>query len=249
MSAQPDPAASAGGRRNLLEDELVAGLATDGFARVDGRLMRQRLAPTPATWTRFAAAWDDLGPDRFMADGGRYRRRRHAVFHVAQGAVSRLPHQPHYQSRDYNPLNGGVERWFEPVLETTAAHPALKELFAACDRVFSKAQGAAPAWRVEVHQFRIEAVEGLGRPTPEGAHRDGVDWAFVMLIQRRNVLEGVTEISTPDGASLGRFTLAEPGDSVLLNDHRVLHGVTPIRPIRPDEPAFRDVLVVTFAAS
>ena len=30
---------------------------------------------------------------------------------------ARKPHQPHYQSRDYNALNGGIARWFEPVLE------------------------------------------------------------------------------------------------------------------------------------
>jgi hypothetical protein len=27
---------------------------------------------------------------------------------------------------------------------------------------------------IEAHQFRIDTAEGIGRPTPEGAHRDGV---------------------------------------------------------------------------
>ena len=34
--------------------------------------------------------------------------------------------------------------------------------------------------------------------------------------------------------------------AVLLDDRRVMHGVTPIRPIDPPRPGHRDVLVVTF---
>ena len=240
----------AGGGASL-EPGLAAGLRSDGYVRLDAAATRSLLAPASTHWADFADGWDDLGRDRFMADGGRYRRRRHAVFHVGQGDVIRQPHQPHYQSRDYNPLNGGVERWFEPILETEANRSVLQRVFETCDRVFSAAEAApaAPAWRVEAHQFRVETAQGrLGRPTPEGRHRDGVDWVFVMLVRRRNVLEGVTEIGDADGRSLGRFTLAEPGDAVLLNDRRVMHGVTPIQPVDPGEPAFRDVLVVTFAA-
>jgi hypothetical protein len=35
-------------------------------------------------------------------------------------------------------------------------------------------------------------------------------------------------------------------DAALVDDGRVFHGVTAIRPIDPSRPAFRDVLVVTF---
>jgi hypothetical protein len=53
---------------------------------------------------------------------GRYRRRRFAAFDVLSGAVTRKPHQPHYQSRDYNTLNGGIEGWFTPVSDSVAAN-------------------------------------------------------------------------------------------------------------------------------
>jgi hypothetical protein len=33
-----------------------------------------------------------------------------------------------------------------------------------------------------------------------------------------------------------------------LDDHRVYHGVTAIRPVDSSKPAWRDVLVVTFLA-
>ncbi len=90
----------------------------DGFAFVHDNEMRGVLeAQGLAEWDAFAASWDDLGLDTYMADGGRYRRRRHAVFSATAGGIERLEHRPHYQSRDYNALNGGVARWFDPVTE------------------------------------------------------------------------------------------------------------------------------------
>ena len=66
----------------------------------------------------FLESWNTLERDQYMADGGRYRKRRHATFatHHAGEQPVLMPHQPHYQTVDYNPLNGGVARYFEPVL-------------------------------------------------------------------------------------------------------------------------------------
>lgn len=227
----------------------MSGLATEGFVRFEAKETQALLGPeTTAAWTSFADSWNDLGLDGFMADGGRYRRRRFAAFSALPGSVERKPHQPHWQSRDYNPLNGGVQRWFEPVADTIAAHPVTQGVIKTGLDLFHPLSPASDEpWHVELHQFRIEALAGeQGLPTPEGAHRDGVDWVIVMLVDRRNVDSGVTDIFAPDGASLGSFTLVAPGDAVFLDDRRVLHGVTAIRPLDPALPAIRDVLVVTY---
>lgn len=224
-------------------------LAADGFVRFEGSETMALLGPEAAAgWSVFADSWNDLPLDGFMADGGRYRRRRFAAFAASPESVVRKPHQPHWQSRDYNPLNGGVQRWFEPVTETIADHPVTRGVIAAGLDLFQPLTVDPPlAWHVELHQFRIEArADMAGQPTPEGAHRDGVDWVIVLLIDRRNVDSGVTDIYAPDGTSLGSFTLVAPGDAVCVDDHRVLHGVTAIRPLDPALPAIRDVLVVTF---
>lgn len=227
---------------------LRSAIDEQGFVRVTALAMRDLLgAEAWAAWPAFAATWDDLGPDLYMADGGRYRRRRHAAFQVAGGVATRKVHQPHFQSRDYNPLNGGVQRWFEPVGLVAEASPVTRRVLSLCEALFSDREEGTD-WHVEFHQFRIEAQPGeVGHPTPEGLHRDGVDWAFVMLVERRNVAEGVTQIGTAQGVELGRFALVEPADAVFLDDQRILHGVTPIHPLDPANPAFRDVLVVTFA--
>lgn len=201
-------------------------------------------------WSGFAASWDELGVDSYMADGGRYRRRRFACFRAGADGVVRKPHQPHYQSRDYNPMNGGVQRWFEPVTGAIGVHPALSSILSSCHQLFDRLTppGQRPAsWHVEVHQFRIEALPGReGRPTPEGMHRDGVDWVLVLLVSRVNIASGETSISDLAKHPLGSFTLAEPLDAAVTDDNRVYHGVTPVTPLDPAAPAHRDVLVVTF---
>ena len=201
-------------------------------------------------WSQFASSWENLGMDLYMADGGTYRRRRFAAMRVWAGMIARKPHQPHYQSRDYNPLNGGVERWFKPVTDSATDSTFTRSILGFCQTVFDALgpERASPnAWHVEMHQFRIEANSGqVGRPTPEGRHRDGVDWVCVMLVNRQNVLSGVTQIFDVHGAPLGQFTLSDPMDTVFLDDSRVLHGVTPIEPMDSRDKAIRDVLVLTF---
>jgi hypothetical protein len=201
-------------------------------------------------WDAFAASWNDLGVDTYMADGGRYRRRRFACYRATQAGIWRKPHQPHYQSRDYNPLNGGIERWFEPVTEKIGRHPVLDAILAMCHALFDHMTPASvrpQAWHVEIHQFRIEARSGeAGRPTPEGMHRDGVDWVLVLMVRRDNIKSGETTIYDLAQCPLGSFTLTRPLDAAFVDDSRVYHGVTPVEPVDPARPAYRDVLVVTF---
>ena len=230
----------------------VAGaVARDGFALVRAPAMRALLkAAGLRDWDGFAASWADLGVDFYMADGGRYRRRRFACFRASVEGIVRKPHQPHYQSRDYNPLNGGIERWFEPVTEAIGDHPAMRAILASCRDLFGRLTPASvrpAAWHVEVHQFRIEAGKGEeGRPTPEGMHRDGVDWVLVLLVDRVNISSGETSIADLARQPLGSFTLTDPFDAAVTDDNRVYHGVTPVTPLDPARPGHRDVLVVTF---
>jgi hypothetical protein len=229
---------------------LAQRLERDAYAFLPGAEMRALLAAAGPLedWDRFAASWDDMPVDTYMADGGRYRRRRHAVFSAAPGGtIQRAAHQPHYQSLDYNPLHGGIERWFEPIADAVAAGPSLATILAFCRTLFERLAPAIRAWHIEVHQFRIEAQPGIaGKPTPEGMHRDGVDYVLVLLVRRQNIRRGTTAIHDLERRLLGSFTLTDPFDAALVHDARVYHGVTPVEPVDPALPAHRDVLVVTF---
>src|SRR5262249_34218590 len=219
----------------LIEDalmtELLAAIGEEigrnGFAFVQAPEMGEVLERAClADWEAFAGRWDDLGIDSSMAAGGRYRRRRFAAFRAGAAGIVRKPHQPHYQSRDYNQLNGGIERWFEPVTEATARHPALTAILRTSQTLFDRltpAELRPEAWHVEMHQFRIEARTGEeGRPTPEGMHRDGVDWVLVLMVRRENVASGETTIYDIVKRPLGSFTLTAPLDSALVDDSRYI---------------------------
>jgi hypothetical protein len=231
-------------------EPLTETIRKAGFAFVHAGEMRGALRQGGSLedFPAFAASWDDLGLDTYMADGGRYRKRRFAVFgaRVGEVAIERKAHQPHYQSRDYNTLNGGIERWFSPILPEIGGGPTMTAILHFCRDLFERLSGPHD-WHIEMHQFRIEARRGVeGRPTPEGRHRDGVDHVLVLLVGRRNVQSGMTTIHDLEGRTLGSFTLTEPLDAALVDDRRVMHGVTPVEPVDPRESGFRDVLVVTF---
>ncbi len=198
-------------------------------------------------WNTFEESWNDLALDTYMADHGRYRRRRHAVFEATADGILQLPHQPHFQALDYNSLNGGIERWFEPIKDVHVSGQSLQTILFFCRDLFSSLASDVKRWQVEVHQFRIEAsVDAPGLPTPEGMHRDGVDYVLVLLIKRSNIASGTTMIGSLDGSLSSSFTLIEPFDAALVDDTRAYHGVTAVEPINANLPAYRDVLVVTF---
>ena len=232
--------------------ELATVLRRDGFSFVAAPRMRALLERDQplGDWGSFAASWDQLGPDPYLASLGRQRRRRHAVFSAtARGPIRREPHQPHFQSVAYNALQGDIERWFEPVLPEIGDSPVLRRILEFGRDFFGQLAPDVDSWQMELHQFRIEASVGApGEPTPEGVHRDGVDYVMVLLIDRHNIASGTTTIRAGDGDELGSFTLATPLDSALVDDHRVYHGVTAVTPLDPALPAHRDVLVLTLRA-
>lgn len=229
---------------------LKTALAEDGFAFVHGAGMRGMLAGIGSldNWDSFAASWNDLEMDGYLADRGTYRKRRHAAYSATpDGPLIRKPPQPHYQSLDYNPLHGGIERWFAPIAPAIGEGPCLLAILGFCNALFSSLAQVSSPWHVEVHQFRIEArANEAGLPTPEGLHRDGVDFVLVLLVRRENIVSGTTTIHDLERRQLGDFTLTDPLDAALVDDRRVYHGVTPVEPLDPSAPAYRDVLVVTF---
>ena len=232
--------------------DIVEHLATNDFVFVESAQTSELLsaiagAPLDSDPV-FLDSWNRLEQDQYMADGGRYRKRRHATFAIdSAGQRARLmPYQPHYQTVDYNLLNGGVARYFAPILDDLHQSLSLAALLEFGNAVFSQVAGNGQ-WHIELHQFRIEARDGrMGKPTPEGIHRDGVDFVIVVMIKRVNIDSGATTIYDLDNQLVGEFTLRESFDMVLVNDRKLYHGVTPITQLDADTEAFRDVLVITF---
>lgn len=236
-----------------VQKPAVQGLSQDGLSLLSSADLTATLSLPPdwaGQWSGLAASWENLPPDAHLKDGGHYRRRRHSCFVQALpgGQLAQTPHRAHWQPTDYNALHGGFERWFEPVEPAVAAAPAWTALLGALGQLFAQVR-LVPRWYIEAHQFRIDTAGGVGRPTPEGAHRDGVDFVVVMLVARRGVKGGETRVFDANGPHGLRFVMQEPLSTLLLDDARVIHETTPILPL--DDAArdgYRDTLVLTYRA-
>lgn len=226
---------------------LDDALASQGYAVLRAEAVATLAGVAPGAFDRLLPGWDALERDAYLKDGGRYRQRRHACFVAEAGSLRQVPHRRHWQPVDYNALHGGMDRWFEPIEPWTVADPAwaplLQGVAAACSR-----RMPSPRWHIEAHQFRIDTSDGLGRPTPEGAHRDGVDFVAVLLVGRHAIKGGETRIFEIDGPHGLRFTLDEPWSMLLLEDARIIHETTPIQPLEAGG-GHRDTLVLTFRAA
>ena len=226
---------------------LLSQLRGHGFAVLAPQAVAALCGVEPGALAALAPSWDTLPPDEYLRDGGRYRHRRHACFVVDDGEPALAPHRAHWQSLEYNALHGGMHRWFEPVEPALLARPAWPRLLGALSRLFSQLREES-RWFVEAHQFRIDTADGIGRPTPEGAHRDGVDFVAVLLVARANIKGGETRVFAADGPQGQRFTLAQPWSLLLLDDARMIHESTPIQPADAALPGHRDTLVLTYRA-
>jgi len=192
-------------------------------------------------------AWSRLPRDAYLRDGGRYRSRRHGCFvqDASAAELSAVPRRPHWQPTSYNALHGGLERWFEPIEARVVDAPVWSGLVTSIGSLFAKAKDVE-RWYIEAHQFRIDTASGIGRPTPEGAHRDGVDFVALILVERRGIRGGETRVFDAHGPSGVRFTMTEPWSMLLMDDARVVHETTPIQ--SAGEAGFRDTLVLTYRA-
>ncbi len=227
--------------------QLDAALRERGHAVIDAQTLRASLGAAPGTLEAWLPHWDRLPPDAHLRDGGRYRQRRHGSFVVDGQSVRAVVHRAHWQPVEYNALHGGIERWFEPLEPGLASDALWTRLLQWLAARASALRGAQP-WFVEAHPFRIDTAGGIGRPTPEGAHRDGVDLVAVMLVARQSVKGGETRVFDADGPQGLRFTMTEPWTLLLLDDARVIHETTPIQPAGPQALGHRDTLVVTLRA-
>ena len=226
--------------------ELSEALRTQGYVVASAQAVAEISGVGVASLENLKHFWEGLPRDPYLKDGGRYRFRRHASYEIKDQHLHLVPHRAHWQSVNYNALHGGIERWFEPIQASLLNDPAWQAVLLGLAKVLS---GLKPVstWFVEAHQFRIDTTDGIGRPTPEGAHRDGVDFVAVFLLDRVGIKGGETRIFDASGSAGLRFTLAQPWSVLLMNDERMIHESTPIQPL--EDYGYRDTLVLTYRSN
>lgn len=227
---------------------LQLGLDSVGYAHEAGPDMCAALRIAPDTWADFSSFWRGLTLDRFMADGGTYRLRRYGAFELQRpGPLRLLPHEAYEQPRHINPLNGGVRREFDPLEPGFAHHSVLEAFLTTLADVLDAVERQSVRWNIRLHPYRIRAdLSAEGLPTPEGLHRDGVDYIVTLMVHRHNIEGGETVVTNNAREPVWHHTLADPMELLIADDRRTLHSVTPIVAVDPMQPACRDVLVIAF---
>ncbi|MET7680646.1 2OG-Fe dioxygenase family protein [Streptomyces sp. NPDC005423] len=204
-------------------------------------------------WEKFSRFWESLPLDPYMGDGGTYRRRKYsAISHDLDDDTVRLDGEDSFlQSKEINPLNGGIVRRFEPIdsalLDTSVFRRMLSHFSARIAETAPAGETGDPVRRINIHQHRIVATEKeLGNPTPEGIHRDGVRHIVMMLVARKNIAGGASTLYDNAESSILTHTLADPGDYIFLDDRTCLHSVSPVQLVPRTHEGYRDMFFLEF---
>ena len=200
----------------------------------------------------FVAEWDDLHRDNYLKNGARFRERRYGRFRYVpnERTVQLLPHQPYFQSEEANSYAGGIHRVVAPLTPSTVRNVLMNHLI---ETDFARFPIDADddrrnrAWEVACHQFRIIARPGeVGEPTPEGIHRDEIDYGAIHLISRSDAAGGHSRVYDNGKNLLAELVLESRWDTLYWADRQVLHSVTPITPVGAAERAVRDILILGY---
>jgi hypothetical protein len=236
-------------KRIAIVQDVRSEIAAQGFAWIPG--VAWRFAPEiEPHWLRLQQDWDHLEPDRYLRPGATFRQRRYGRFYWSPDSdtLLPLPYATYFQPEEENAYAGGMAHEFAPLLPDTECNPFLHALVR-CNfaHLPVAAERLQQVWEVRIHQIRIVATaQEPGEPAPEGIHQDGTDFLTLHLVRRENMVGGESTIYDLDQRPLQRHTLREPMDSVILEDPRILHGVTPVHPADPHSCGIRDLLGVDF---
>ena len=198
-------------------------------------------------WERFSNTWNNLKQDTYMADKGTYRYRRYSKYSYDNKTkeLKLLAHSAYVQPSYINTLNGDINRIYEPLENSMTETLFFKKYLEWLGYIFSKVSNNNK-WIINLHPYRIIANESSGKPTPEGLHRDGVDFVTSLLVNRKNIKGGISTVTNNDEDFIANFEMKETCDLCLFNDPFVKHGVSEIQILNKQKEAYRDVFVVAF---
>ena len=199
-----------------------------------------------------ASEWENLELDNYLKNGARFRERRYGRFYYLPrtNSIRLLKHRPYFQSKDANAYAGGIHREVAPLTDSSVKNPLMNTLIE-----FNFAQFPVDAdderldqpWEVACHQFRIIATaDELGEPTPEGIHRDDIDFGAIHLMSRSNVAGGNSLVYDNSKNLIAEYCLRSRLDTLFWADHQVLHSVTPITPEDASARGVRDILILGY---
>ena len=115
-------------------------------------------------------------------------------------------------------MNGGIERWFEPIDPAVGAGASMLAILGFCRALFEPWRRRRPAGTSKC----TSSGSRRARANRAGRRRKvctATAWTTCWCCCRpRNIARGVTTIHALDGRTLGHFTLTDPFDAALVDD-------------------------------
>ncbi len=227
--------------------EYAAKLKTPGGLQ-HGYFFTKIKPKLPTAQEAHQAYWNHLSIDNYIEGDYKFRQRKYARLEInfESQEIANLG-STYFQEEEFNELFGGQHRVFSPVDSDFLKDPFFLKLLN-FDYHFFKEHKLLTGVKhyVGIHQIRTTTIsKRLGEVTPEGIHKDGHPFFGIHLINRVNINGGVTTLYDNNRNLLDQITLNSFGDTLLVEDDKLFHGVSPIGSIS-DGLGFRDVLIIEF---
>jgi selenocysteine lyase/cysteine desulfurase len=161
-------------------------------------------------------------------------------------AFSIVGNMPFYQSQQYNNYNGNKTRDYKNIDARLLSDGAFKGMVQKFKILVGEHTGVFPSY-IQVHQMRVHAAsvaDGSVTPVPEGVHQDGFNFVGIHVINRHNIVGGVTTVYDTDKTVLCQKIL-DAGQAAYVNDRSVWHHVSNIEKLDAEQSGWRDVFVFT----
>lgn len=184
----------------------------------------------------------DLPCDPYMRGGDNYRYRAFGRGVLERGGIDWVNDTNFFQSEDLNSYQGGVGRHFAPLSKVVKqCIPCLISYMPEVKRLIGECK-----CDLGCHQIRItSSTNKIGKPAPEGFHKDGFDYVAIVSVDKNNLCGGVTLVKDEEGGELVYESELEQRSYVFLDDRRCLHYTSPVVGKVPGV-GYRDVFVFTF---
>ncbi|MBH0057747.1 2OG-Fe dioxygenase family protein [Pseudoalteromonas sp. SWXJZ94C] len=184
-------------------------------------------------------SFDNL-PANPYADGA-FRKRRYSVVKMQNGEIKLQQAKAFVQDDSINTFQGNVERTYENLEQSLLESEGMKSIV----NEFRQLTGIDEQRDIEIHQFRMLAINSDTPAAPEGVHQDGFDHVCICGVSHEN-LEGGELLVYENKQAEPCFKMEiKDGMFALINDRQVWHNATPMNKIDASKPGYLDCFVLT----
>ncbi len=183
--------------------------------------------------------FNNIPKDPYIPEGYRYKSL--ARCRIKGNIIEKQPHTPLFQNKNINSVNGGLVRVYPEIDNLDAAKEAIL-LFTNTFQIDYSYEILVQAQRTKCNN------KNPGITTPEGFHRDAIDFLAIFCVNKDNIIGAETQLKDNQGNIVFRKVL-EPGEMLLVDDSKLLHYTSAINVKYPelDTFGFRDVLIISSA--